>query len=123
MPNRALPLLLVLAGCAVNTPAPVEASSIQAEASANVAKHFLPHSEDDRLFLCMAPNGEWAQGSWSREGRRCSAPARFIEVARCAWEQREAREPAAVRAAAATDQSLIGDVYQGMPICSAPAPF
>lgn len=112
--------LLVLAGCAGNSPS---SSPLQTGAGTDVGVHFIAHSDDTRLFLCMAPNGDWTPGPWSSEGRTCPAPSRFIQVSRCVSGQTEAREPAEARVTASADHSLVGDQYRGKPICVLPPPF
>lgn len=85
--------------------------------------HLAPHTDLGSRLHCMTPDGVWGgYGPYTSAGRTCPTPNRFIAVAPCAWGQAPAREPPEVRVAKATDHSLIGDTYNGVPICVAPPP-
>lgn len=86
--------------------------------------HLAPHTDIGSRLHCMTPDGNWGgYGPYTSAGRSCPAPNRFVAVASCAWGQAPAHEPLEVRVAQAADHSLVGDIYNGVPICVAPPPF
>lgn len=85
--------------------------------------HLAPHTDIGSRLHCMTPDGDWGgYGPYTSAGRSCPAPNRFVAVTPCVWGQAPAREPREVRVAKAADHSLIGDTYNGAPICVAPPP-